>query len=199
MNHSTKCVTGRASVEPVAGASSEPDVDRPRGIPVGTRRRLIARSVVAALAWVAAIVTAYYVLPWSGGGTGSVVVRVVLAVSLVIVVTVVAVPSVRRDPFPVMRALQLLAVVVSLAVVSFASVYLLMSANRPDAFSEPLGRTDALYFSLTTVTTVGYGDINAKSEAARIVVMIHMVTNVVVVGAAARAIINAAQRRVGDR
>lgn len=163
------------------------------------RRRTIARSVASSLLWVAAIITAYYVLPLEGGAVSSVALRVVLALVLVVGVSVAAVPSVRNHRFPVLRAVQLLAVVVALAIVAFASVYLLMSSNRPMAFSEPLGHTDALYFSLTTASTVGYGDIHAKSEAARIVVMIHMVTNVAVIGVVARVIAHAARQRVEER
>ena len=37
-------------------------------------------------------------------------------------------------------------------------------------FSEPLTRTDALYFTVTVFSTVGFGDITAKTEAARLVV-----------------------------
>ena len=91
---------------------------------------------------------------------------------------------------------QALATVVGFALVTFASVYLLMSIDQEQAFSEPLGRTDALYFSITTATTVGYGDISAKTEAARIVVMIQMVINVVVIGIAARAMLQVARNRV---
>ena len=85
---------------------------------------------------------------------------------------------------------------VALAVVTFASVYLLMSTRDASAFSEPLGRVDALYFSLTTATTVGFGDISARSSQARVVVMLHMVVNVVVIGVAARVLLSAAQRRI---
>lgn len=148
---------------------------------------------------VAALVTVYYVLPWNDDRVGSVVVRTALSVVILIAATVLAVPYVFRSTSPVLRAFEAIAFVVGLAIVSFASVYLLMSTTSPTAFSEPLGRTDALYFSMTTATTIGYGDISAKSEAARIVVMVHMVTNVVVIGVAAKVIAHAARRRIGER
>lgn len=150
-------------------------------------------------ACIAALVTAYYVLPWSVDGVGSVVVRTTLSIVILVAATALAVPYVFHSTSPVLRAFEALAVVVGLAIVSFASVYLLMSSSSPTAFSEPLGRTDALYFSMTTATTIGYGDISARSEAARIVVMVHMVTNVVVLGVAVKVITLAARRRIGER
>ena len=56
---------------------------------------------------------------------------------------------------------------------------------------------DSFYFAVVTATTVGFGDISAKSEPARIAVMAQMVTNVVVLGVAARVLVHAARRRSG--
>lgn len=47
-------------------------------------------------------------------------------------------------------------------------------------------RTDALYFALSTSTTVGYGDIHAAGQLARIVVSLQLVFNVLVLATAAR-------------
>jgi hypothetical protein len=42
---------------------------------------------------------------------------------------------------------------------------------QPGAFTEPLGKLDAVYFTATTMTTTGYGDIEPVTEAAR-----HLIT-----------------------
>ncbi|MCF6506641.1 two pore domain potassium channel family protein [Blastococcus sp. MG754426] len=47
-------------------------------------------------------------------------------------------------------------------------------------------RTDALYFALSTLTTVGYGDIHAAGQLARVLVSVQLVFNVLVLAAAAR-------------
>ena len=46
-------------------------------------------------------------------------------------------------------------------------------------------RLDSLYFTMTTLTTVGYGDIHATGQTARALVLVQMVFNVVFVAAAA--------------
>ena len=62
-------------------------------------------------------------------------------------------------------------------------------------------RTDAMYFSTTIFTTVGFGDITAKSQAARVVVTLQMFLDLVILGLVARLVVNAVsigkQRRVG--
>jgi voltage-gated potassium channel len=56
-------------------------------------------------------------------------------------------------------------------------------------------KTDALYFALTTLTTVGYGDIHAAGQLARGVVMAQLVFNVVVITTAASVL----SRQIGAR
>ena len=62
----------------------------------------------------------------------------------------------------------------------FAMIYLLFCNdpedwNGMDEEDDPLFKKlfNRLYFSLTTLTTVGYGDISPKSIKAKIVVMLH--------------------------
>ena len=68
-------------------------------------------------------------------------------------------------------------------IVLFAAAYYLMVRNDPTSFSaHPLSRTDTLYFTITVFSTVGFGDITAKSQIARVAVMIQMALNIVLVG-----------------
>jgi hypothetical protein len=48
-------------------------------------------------------------------------------------------------------------------------------------------RTDALYFTLSTMTTIGYGDVHAEGQVARALVCGLIVFNVVVVASLLRA------------
>ena len=49
-------------------------------------------------------------------------------------------------------------------------LYYVMGQNDASTFSEDLSRSDALYFTITTFATVGFGDITPKGETARLVV-----------------------------
>jgi hypothetical protein len=64
----------------------------------------------------------------------------------------------------------------------FAVVYLRMAEADTGAFSEPLSRTDALYFTLTVFSTVGFGDITPRTDPARVVTMVQMLGDLLVVG-----------------
>ena len=121
--------------------------------------------------------------------------RLVIALLLVSGAIAIALRSVLRSPYPILRAAEMLTAVVSVLIVGFASVYLVMSTADGEAFSEPLGHTAALYFAITTATTIGFGDITPKTNSARMVVMLQMAVNVLVIGVAARAMMGAAKQR----
>ena len=55
-------------------------------------------------------------------------------------------------------------------------------------------RTDALYFSVTVFSTVGFGDIAAKSETARVVLIVQMLGDLALLGAGARVLLGAVRR-----
>ncbi|GAA1561985.1 hypothetical protein GCM10009827_099270 [Dactylosporangium maewongense] len=82
-------------------------------------------------------------------------------------------------------------------VLSFSLVYVLL-AGHEGQFTGLATRTDALYFTLSTLATVGYGDVHAVGQTARIVVIAQILFNLVYVGAAVTVLGGAVRRRVGD-
>jgi hypothetical protein len=65
---------------------------------------------------------------------------------------------------------------------SFAAVYLQLNHSHPDAFKPQLkGHLDALYFSVTTLSTVGFGDQKPASQACRAVVTGQMAVTLAIV------------------
>ena len=84
----------------------------------------------------------------------------------------------------------------------YASVYTILAVNEPASFTQVLDRTDALYFTMTVFTTVGFGDIAPATHLARVMTMTQMVIGLVAVGLVARLLFGAVQmavnRRVGE-
>jgi hypothetical protein len=62
---------------------------------------------------------------------------------------------------------------------------------------EGLTRMDTLYFAVTVFSSVGFGDISAASQAARVLVTVQMLLNLIVLGAGIRVFVGAARRTRG--
>ncbi|TDD64281.1 two pore domain potassium channel family protein [Jiangella aurantiaca] len=73
--------------------------------------------------------------------------------------------------------------VVYVVVVFFAMAYYLLERGDADQFDGLATRTDALYFSIVTLGTVGYGDVHPVGQEARIAAMVQIVFDLVVIGA----------------
>ncbi|WP_425562565.1 potassium channel family protein [Microlunatus ginsengisoli] len=57
-----------------------------------------------------------------------------------------------------------------------------MAELSPRNFGGHLSHTDGLYFTVTVFSTVGFGDITAKTDTARLIVTVQMITDLVVLG-----------------
>ncbi|WP_078909442.1 ion channel [Streptomyces virginiae] len=79
-----------------------------------------------------------------------------------------------------------------LFVLLYATACFLPENSTPGSFSEPLSRTDGLYFAMTVFSTVGFGDITARSEPARLLTTGQITLNLLGVGA--RLLANAVER-----
>ena len=84
--------------------------------------------------------------------------------------------------------------ILPLYLVLFASTYFVMERTSAASFTEPLTRTDALYFTVTVFSTVGFGDITAKSEVARVVLIVQMLADLALLGVGIRVLVGAVQR-----
>jgi voltage-gated potassium channel Kch len=124
----------------------------------------------------------YFVIPSYGDDAPvGVLLGAFLAIAGLAAVTWVIADEVRRAEKRLQVAHLLIAL--ELVVVSFSLAYYGVAVNRPDEFIGLETRLDALYFSLTTVATVGYGDISASGQLARLLVSIQLVFNLVFVAA----------------
>ena len=162
-------------------------------LPPATRRRLILRACAQALATTTVLIALYYVLPLDERSTATTVIQLVLG--LVVLAGIVAwqVRAIIGAKFPRVRVLQALFVAVPFYVVIFAAAYFLIAGSGDTNFAEPLSRTDALYFTVTVLSTVGFGDITPRSEMARLVVTVQMIANLILIGLGARTLLGAAQ------
>ena len=69
--------------------------------------------------------------------------------------------------------------------------------RRPTAFGQPFSRISALYFTVTVFSTVGFGDITPKTDAARLVVTVQMLSDLIVIAVVFRLLFGAARGAFG--
>ena len=67
-------------------------------------------------------------------------------------------------------------------VILFAIVYVSLSTVLPGSFSELLSQVAGLYLTMSVFSTVGFGDIAAITDAARLIVVVQILLNLLSVG-----------------
>ena len=164
------------------------------GLAARTPWRAAVWAAARAAASAAALLAIYYLLPLDRV-TGGLAVTILVA-GLVLLIGLVAfqVRSILGSRLPGLRAVEALATSVPLFLLLFAATYVVLATMSPGNFSQPLTRSDALYFTVTVFATVGFGDITAITQTARLIVTGQMIADFVVIGVAVRVIVSAAQR-----
>ena len=161
------------------------------GLDPATRRALYRRALVRPLLTMTALVALYYLLPLDRWDDRIDIIAIAGGLLAVVGIGVLQVRAILRARYPAVQAVEALAVAVPLFLLLFAAGYSLMSSAAPDTFTEPLSRTDALYFTVTVFATVGFGDIAPVTEATRVVVTVQMVGDLLVLGVLLQAIVGA--------
>ncbi|MFI7209812.1 potassium channel family protein [Micromonospora maritima] len=97
------------------------------------------------------------------------------------------------------RALTRLAVALIAGLLVFALADYVVADTRPGEFVGLRTRIDALYFALATLTTIGYGDVHAQGQIARVAVCAQMVFSIGVVATGASVVVKQMTQRSGRR
>ena len=155
----------------------------------GQRRRMIAGFALRVLATTVGLLVLYAFVPIPGtSGAGALI---GLIIGLVVFVALVGwqIRTIARAEHPVMRAVEVIALALPLLAVVFAFTYLSISRADPASFSEHLNRVDAMYYTVSTISTVGFGDIAAESDAARVLVTVQMLFDLALIAGLVRLVI----------
>lgn len=164
--------------------------DGPALVPVTTtpRRREIASAALRVLALSALLMVLYAVWPLHGDAPSTVVGRVAAFLLVLGAMFAFQVRSILYSARPAFRAIEAITTSISVMLFAFSSGYLALSHNDPAAFSEPLSKVSAMYFTITAFATVGFGDITPVSEVARVIVSVQMLLNLLLLGLGIRII-----------
>lgn len=149
----------------------------------------------------ALVTVGYYVLPTRvDGQVGYLRLLVsVLSLGLLMAVFRAQMRRSRRVLTPSYLRIQWLLIVLYLLILAFALLYSFIAELAPGQFVGIEDRTDALYFSVTIVATVGLGDIHPSGTVGQVATTAQMVFDLVYLGTALRLLsAHPPARRAGD-
>ena len=160
----------------------------------------LARSTVAALrrptATCVLVVALFYLIPVEPGVTGTqLVLRSIATLLAGLMVTWLILRQIRQRIVTPEGSLLGLMITLVIGVVFFALADYVTALSGADQFADLRTKTDAMYFTLATLTTVGYGDVHATGQIARVVVSAQLLFNVVVIATGASVL----TRELGSR
>src|SRR3954471_4040351 len=162
---------------------------------IATRRK-VSRAVVRCTCILGGLLAAYAILPlrgrwwWVGALIGS------AAVISLLPLTVRRIQSLVTSEQPMVDVAEGLVILLGMLVTGFAAVYYGMNRDGTQ-FHGLVDRVDSIYFTVTTLSTVGFGDITASADTARIIVTVQMLFDLVYIGLTVRVLSSVARRRAG--
>ena len=160
---------------------------------------IILRAVLRVVAILALLFVGYALLPGTEETSWSRILTFSIVLVALVVLMVYEMRSILRSKYPAMRAVEVLVTVLGLFLVVFSVVYLSMSHASGQTFNTPLDHVRALYFTVVVFGTVGFGDIVAKTDGARLVVTIQILLDLLLIGLFVRLVLGAVQRRRGGQ
>jgi voltage-gated potassium channel len=130
------------------------------------------------------VVLLYFAIPVSTEIDQNNVLRAAISVFALVVLSMGVVLQLKRHLDQTERRIDGLIVTIVIVVVVFSFIFFTLARHEPGEFAGMETRIDALYFTVATMATVGFGDVHAAGQGARSLVVVLMVFNVVFVGAA---------------
>jgi len=154
-------------------------------------------AVVRATLTLAVLTAAYFELPFTLISQTSYLTAFLVGAVVVIVVLAVQARNILRSPYPRLRAVEALMTSGPLFIVLFAALHYVIGHVSPSSYTQPMTRLDALYFTVTTFATVGYGDLSPVSQTARLAALVQMLCGLFLVGVIAKLLLGITQESRG--
>jgi voltage-gated potassium channel Kch len=157
------------------------------------------RALVETLGGPTLLVIAYFVLPFDGDLWPLAVLVGILAAILLIPLTIRRAKRIQESDTPLLEAVHAVALAASLAIISFSISYYTLATTTTGQIPGIETKIDALYFTVVTLATVGYGDITPQGQGARALVTAQILLNITLIATSFRVLSRLALERSGPR
>jgi len=161
-----------------------------------TRReksRLITASVLRTVLSVALLLVIYAVFPVEPLVSAEAATRLLIALVILAGVVLLQLQAIRSASYPQLRAIEAVVIAITVLIVLFGLMYVGLAQANPANFTKQLNRISAFYFTVTILSTVGFGDIAADSDLARLIVTIQMLLDLTLLAVVVRVFFSAAK------
>lgn len=139
------------------------------------------RRTVRLLLWIVLLVTVYFCVPLDRDLQTREVVQLAMSGVALGLLAFMVVWEIRQQLVDENRTIDRLALALVVSVLGFALGFFVMDQRDPTQIVGIETRLDSLYFTMTTLLTIGFGDIHAEGQMARGLVLVQMCFNVVII------------------
>jgi Ion channel len=176
------------------GTSPELVVEPERRAPRSTLRKAASTVLTIVLP-----IAAYFLLPLDKEfGRLLATLLVVFAAGALIPISIRQAQMVLRSHDPLFEAMRCIVSALVLLVIAFSSAYFVLATSYDNEISGLDTKLDGIYFTVTILATVGFGDITATGQAGRAIVTGQMVVNFAVLAVALRVVSWALKERAPE-
>lgn len=165
-------------------------------VPLARSSRSLARKAALTVLTVVVPVVVYFVLPLDREfGQLIATLLVIFTAASLIPLSIRQAQTVLYSPEPLFDAMRCIVSALVFLVIAFSSAYFVLAANYDTQIKGVDTKLDAIYFTITILATVGFGDITATGQTARAIVSGQMVVNFAVLAVSLRVITWALKER----
>lgn len=126
----------------------------------------------------------------------------IVAIAAVVPMALRRIAGIESARHPMLAVAEAIVLLLTMVVYGFSALYLVIDRSGGQ-FDGIETRLDAVYFTVTTLSTVGFGDVNATGQAARLAVTLQILFDLTLLAVSIRLLADAARTRraasaVGD-
>lgn len=153
--------------------------------------RAVARIVCVA----AGMTLVYAVMPFRNGRWWLDALIGLAAIAAIVPLTIRRVGMMKTTARPTLVAVEALVLLFTMLIFGFSALYLTINQNGRQFFGMDT-RIDAAYFTVTTLSTVGFGDIHASGQLGRLAVIAQILIDFTLLAVSVRLLLDATRQRL---